>query len=38
MARVARMAALGLITIADGPAPAWNKDNPRAAYRKKNAR
>ena len=39
MARVDRMAALGLITIADGPAPAWNKDNPRAApYRNKKAR
>jgi hypothetical protein len=39
MARVDRMAALGLITIADGPAPTWNTDNPRAAtYRKKSAR
>ena len=39
MARVDRMAALGLITIADGPAPVWNKDNPRAApYRKKRER
>jgi hypothetical protein len=39
MARVDRMATLGLITIANGPAPAWNKDNPRAApYWKKNAR
>ena len=39
MARVDRMAALGLITIANGPAPAWNKDNPGAApYWKKNAR
>ena len=35
MAKVDRMAALGVIMIADGPAPAWNKDNPRAApYRK----
>jgi hypothetical protein len=31
MAKVDRMAALGLIMIADGPAPAWNKSNPRAA-------
>ena len=39
MAKVDRMAALGVIMIADGPAPAWNKDNPRAApYRKKDAR
>jgi hypothetical protein len=37
MARVDRMAALGLLLIADGPAPAWDKDNPKAApYR--NAR
>jgi hypothetical protein len=36
MARVDRMAALGLVMIADGPAPAWNKDNPKAApYQKK---
>jgi hypothetical protein len=35
MAKVDRMAALGLILIADGPAPAWNKANPRArSYRK----
>jgi Zn-dependent M28 family amino/carboxypeptidase len=39
MAKVDRMAALGLITIADGPAPTWNQDNHRTApYRKKNAR
>jgi hypothetical protein len=39
MARVDRMAALGLIMIADGPAPAWNKANPRAAaYRNKERR
>ena len=38
-AKVDRIAALGVITIADGPAPAENKDNPRAApYRKKSAR
>jgi hypothetical protein len=36
MAKVDRMAALGLVMIADGPAPAWNKDNPKAArYQKK---
>jgi Zn-dependent M28 family amino/carboxypeptidase len=39
MATVDRMAMLGLITIANGPAPVWNKDNPRTApYWKKNAR
>jgi hypothetical protein len=38
MARVDRMAALGLVLIADGPAPAWNKDNRRAAaFQKKKA-
>jgi hypothetical protein len=38
MARVDRMAALGLVLIADGPAPAWNKDNRNAAaFRKKKA-
>jgi hypothetical protein len=32
------MAAMGLVMIADGPAPAWNKDNPKAAsYQKKAA-
>jgi hypothetical protein len=36
MAKVDRMAALGLVTIADGPTPAWNKDNPKASrYQKK---
>jgi Peptidase family M28 len=39
MAKVDRMAALGLILIADGPAPAWNQDNPKAAaYRKRTAK
>ena len=38
MARVDRMAALGLILIADGPAPAWNRDHPvGAAFQKKKA-
>jgi hypothetical protein len=37
MAKIDRMAALGLLLIADGPAPAWNKENPKAApFRKKN--
>jgi hypothetical protein len=31
MARVDRMAALGLILLADGPAPAWNKGSPTGA-------
>jgi hypothetical protein len=31
MAKIDRMAALGMLMIADGPAPAWNKDNPKAA-------
>jgi Zn-dependent M28 family amino/carboxypeptidase len=36
MAKVDRMAALGLVMIADGLAPAWSKDNPKAArYRRK---
>ena len=36
MAKVDRMAALGLLKIANGDAPAWNKDNPKAAkYREK---
>jgi hypothetical protein len=40
MAKVDRMAALGLILIADGSAPAWNEKNPRAAgfRRKRGAR
>jgi hypothetical protein len=38
MAKVDRMAALGLILLADGPAPAWNQDNPHgAAFEKKKA-
>ena len=38
MARIDRMAALGLVLIADGPAPAWNKDNRNAAaFQKKKA-
>jgi Zn-dependent M28 family amino/carboxypeptidase len=36
MAKINRMAAVGLLLIADGPAPAWNKDNPKAeSYRRK---
>jgi hypothetical protein len=36
MAKVDRMIALGLLLIADGPAPEWSKDNPKATpYRKK---
>jgi hypothetical protein len=36
MAKVDRMAALGLVELADGPAPRWNPDNPKAApYRAK---
>jgi len=30
MVKVDRMAALGLLEIADGPAPSWNKNNPKA--------
>lgn len=38
MARVDRMAALGLLLIADGPAPEWNERNPRAAsFRRRRA-
>src|SRR5262249_19804633 len=36
MAKVDRMAALGLLMIAEGPEPHWNPDNPKAArYRAK---
>lgn len=36
MAKIDRMVALGLLTIADGPAPNWDADNPKAApYRAK---
>jgi hypothetical protein len=36
MTKVDRMAALGLVMIADGPAPAWSPDNPKATrYRRK---
>lgn len=42
MARVARMAAMGLLEIADGPAPAWDASNPKTsafrARRKEPAR